>query len=311
MSTGSTNVNLKSETPFLVRHPFKRNLLKNFYFGQVGQKVPAVWQSTLWRGCAQSKVLVLCASFRGALGWRGERGQVVTEVQGTPATKGTKETGERHRPAEAGVTTSAGGGCEKGEPAHARTCYWQIALRPRHPCPSRTVSCSGDGSGESRTIALDALAARFMAVENAVSEGWSVSRHLEILTPEDETITPAELQLQARRHGDLLARAHGSEGKGRCVEEAEVRKEKRATKARREEKRRAEKDVARKVASTKIEMQKEARTRRRRSRVSAWEALQAVNSVLSRRLVTMPSTIGLTEPHMIWRRAALSIAAWT
>lgn len=63
--------------------------------------------------------------------------------------------------------------------------------------------------------ALDYLAGRFMAVESAISEGWTMARFLEVCTPEEEQVAPAELQLQARKHGQLIARAHGAEGKGK------------------------------------------------------------------------------------------------
>lgn len=97
--------------------------------------------------------------------------------------------------------------------------HWQIALRPKHghqhPALRELYLLAGvidQIRGGLLIQALDCLAARFMAAESAVTEGWAVSRHLEIMTPESEMITPAEVQLQARKHDALLARAQGKGG---------------------------------------------------------------------------------------------------
>ena len=102
------------------------------------------------------------------------------------------------------------------------TSYWQITLRPRHGAfapAMRELFLLGSAIDKIRSghllAALDYLSGRFMAVESAISEGWTMARFLEVCTPEEEQVAPAELQLQARRHGQLIARAHGNEGKGK------------------------------------------------------------------------------------------------
>ena len=62
--------------------------------------------------------------------------------------------------------------------------------------------------------ALDALAGRFIAVEAATHDGWNIAKHLEVAVPSEQAIAPAELQLAARRHNNLVSRAQGFEGKG-------------------------------------------------------------------------------------------------
>ena len=150
------------------------------------------------------------------------------------------------------------------------TSYWQITLRPRHGAfapAMRELFLLASAIDKIRSghllAALDFLAGRFMAVESAISEGWTMARFLEVCEPEEEQVAPAELQLQARRHGQLIARAHGDEGKGkgsaasgsgRPTEEGaplgDGRRERRATEARREERRRR---AARRPSRQKVE----------------------------------------------------------
>ncbi|CAK9117514.1 unnamed protein product, partial [Durusdinium trenchii] len=99
--------------------------------------------------------------------------------------------------------------------------YWQVTLRQRHPAghPAlRELFLLATAIDKIRSghllESLDALAGRFIAVEAAIQDGWNVARHLEVAVPSDQSIAPTELQLAARRHSHLVAKAHGVEGKG-------------------------------------------------------------------------------------------------
>ena len=99
--------------------------------------------------------------------------------------------------------------------------YWQVTLRQRHPAghPAlRELFLLATAIDKIRSgnllESLDALAGRFIAVEAAIQDGWSVARHLEVAVPSDQAIAPTELQLAARKHSNLVAKAHGYEGKG-------------------------------------------------------------------------------------------------
>ena len=100
--------------------------------------------------------------------------------------------------------------------------YWQITLKHRytngHPALRELfllASVIDRIRGGQLLEALDALAGRFIAVEAATHDGWQVARHLEVAVPSEQAIAPAELQLAARRHNNLISKAQGFEGKGK------------------------------------------------------------------------------------------------
>lgn len=100
--------------------------------------------------------------------------------------------------------------------------YWQISLKHRynagHPALRELFLLATviDRVRSGQLLeALDALAGRFIAVEAATHDGWNVARHLEVAAPAEQAIAPAELQLAARRHNNMIPRAQGFEGKGK------------------------------------------------------------------------------------------------
>lgn len=101
--------------------------------------------------------------------------------------------------------------------------YWQINLKNRyhagHPALRELyllATVIDRLRGGQLLEALDALAGRFIAVEAATHDGWNIAKHLEVAVtvPSEQAIAPAELQLAARKHYNLVARAQGYDGKG-------------------------------------------------------------------------------------------------
>ena len=99
--------------------------------------------------------------------------------------------------------------------------YWQVTLRQRisagHPALRELYLLAAviDKVRSGHLLeALDALAGRFIAVEAAIQDGWNIAKHLEVAVPSDQAIAFTELQLAAQRHNNMVAKAHGLEGKG-------------------------------------------------------------------------------------------------
>lgn len=107
------------------------------------------------------------------------------------------------------------------ERAQGGDLYWQISLKHRYS-PGRPAlrelyplaTVIDRVRGGQLLEALDALAGRFIAVNAATHDGWNIAKQLEVAVPADQAIAPAELQLAARRHYNMISKAQGYEGKG-------------------------------------------------------------------------------------------------